>query len=1247
MHSRLSRLLSLAGAPLVLAVSAFSHAVVTYSGSEGVQAQVFSQCAGCHDSSLQSGGRRFDTYSFATQSLTAGDLAGAVTVTGYSDARANVRVAAGEMPSTGALSPALVSLLNSWAGQRSGGTPPPNTAAPQLTTTAATSVGRYSAQLNGTAIENGTNVSFSFRYDTNQTNVNNGNGTLVAVTTDNTTVSGGANVAYSVARTISNLQCGQRYYYRLHGGGAQGTMQFFDTATCPTINAITNKSTNEDTAVPSFSVSSANAAGLTSTTYALDATSVGRGMTLVGGTFNWSAANIPDTPTSDTTYTVTVTATYTESGVGSSQDTEQFDIVVTAVNDLPVITSIAPTTATEDTPYVYNVTTSDVEAGAVTVALVPGFFPAGMQFNGPALPNRLTWTPTEGVTTSGEVRVRATDAQGGQSTQSFTITVTATNDPPVITAKPSAAATEDVQYVFNVLASDPESGALTYSLSGAPAGAGGLPGNAMAINPSTGRITWTPGEGQTTSGTVTLTVSDGSLSDIETFSIAVNAVNDAPVVDPIAPQTASGSSFSLQADADDPDHLDSQINWSLTGAPPGMTISVGTRGLINWTDFGTAIPGTYPVTVTASDGALSGNTVMSFTIPDADADGVPSYRDNCTATSNATQANNDGDAQGDACDADDDNDGISDAVEAANGLDPMDAADAAQDKDGDGLSNATEAATCAGAGDALVCTAISVDSVAPVIVTGDAVVDIVATGYFTPRPAGITASATDGIDGVVAVSADRSGPFRSGEYVITWSATDSAGNTATATQTLRIRPLVSLGGTQVTGEGSSVAVTARLSGPAPAYPVRVRYTLGGTADSSDHSLSEGTLTFGAGATESVILFDILDDGLVEGDETLVLTLVEVDGAAAPGSTLSHTVLIAATPQMPDVSVSVSQDGVSRPVVYRDAGNALIRVAARDANGDTLSYRWSPGSLAGTLSGDQQAFSIPLASVAPGRYPLSVTVSDGTHLVRRDISVIVEESTPSLLAIDSDGDGVNDGVEGVADNDGDGLLDYRDAVNMAEGMLLRAGSGEALLRTIETEPGLRLVAGSYAVAAQNGGMQVYAAQIVDASDRILIDSTHMPIGAIYDFEIHGLTVLDRTARVVLPLPVTLPRNAVWRKLGGNERWHDFVTNGRDAIHSATRVNGQCPSLADAAWQPGVLAGRDCVRLTLTDGGPNDADGVVNGVIRDPGTPAVPYGEAPSGKPEGSQTGGGSADAGMMIMMMTWLAVLLRRRRKELV
>lgn len=1245
MQSRFFRSLSMAGVLLVFTLPEMAHAVVTYAGSEGVQAQVFSQCAGCHDASAQNGGRRFDTYAYAVQHLSAGDLSGAVTATGYSDARANTRVNDGTMPSTGALSSTLKGLLSAWASQRSGGTAPPNSAAPQLTTSPASAVGRYSAVLNGAAIENGTNVAFAFRYSTSQATVNGNGGTEVAVTTDNTTTSGGANVSYTVARTITGLTCGTWYYYRLHGGGSNGSTQSFQTDVCPSIGTISDRATNEDTAVTPFAVSSLNAAGLSSVTYSLDATSLGRGMSLNSGTFNWPAASIPDDPVGNTTYTVTVTATYTEAGKGSSQDTDSFDIVVSAVNDLPTFTSVAPTTATEDVQYVYNVTTSDIEGGAVSVALVPGYFPSGMQFNGPGFPNRLTWTPAEGVTSSGEVRVRATDSQGGQSIQSFVIAVTATNDAPVITSWPTAAATEDEPYVFAVGASDPENGALTYSLSNAPAGAGGLPGNAMKINASTGQITWTPGEGQISSGVVTITVSDGSLQDTQGFSIGVTAVNDAPVVDVIAAQSVSGNSFSLQADADDPDNTDAQMSWSLVNAPAGMSISnlSGTRGQITWSDGGSAVPGTYLVTVTARDPALlAGSKVMSFTIPDIDADTVPNYRDNCPAVANSNQSNHDGDSQGDACDADDDNDSISDAAELHNQLDPLSAADAGEDKDGDGLSNASEFATCAKAGDTTQCDAISVDSVAPELTTGDKLVQIVATGYFTPMPPGITASATDAVQGAVATFTDVSGPFRSGEHVITWSASDSAGNTATATQTLRILPLVTLGGTQVSAEGQSVTVTARLSGPAPASPVRVHYSLSGTADSGDHDLANGWMLFGSGATQSTLVVNLLADALPEDDETLILTLDAVDGAAVMGADLAHEIVIAAGSRMPQASVQIRQAGENRPVVYQTEGAVTVRVNAFDPDGDGLDVSWSTGSLAGSIGGDGQSFTFAPADFMPGRYPLSVAVSDGTNRVVRDIVVILQGNKPVLLATDSDGDGLSDASEGVQDADGDGLQDYLDIVHAPEVMLLRATSGSQLLRTLVTEPGLQLVAGPFAAAAQTGGAQVYATQVVDASNAVIPDTAYVAIGALYDFEIRGLTEAGRSARIVLPLPVTLPPHASWRKLGADGLWGDFSISGTDAIHTAASVNGQCPALSDATWQAGLLAGMDCVRLTLSDGGPNDADGAADGVIRDPGGPAIPRTVVTTDRPEGSQTGG-SVDAAWWLL--AGLLGLARMRRKE--
>ncbi len=69
--------------------------------------------------------------------------------------------------------------------------------------------------------------------------------------------------------------------------------------------------------------------------------------------------------------------------------------------------------------------------------------------------------------------------------------------------------------------------------------------------------------------------------------------------------------------------------------------------------------------------------------PDADGDGIPNTQDNCPTTPNPDQANNDGDAQGDACDPDDDNDGQTDADEIACGSNPLSAASRAPDNDND------------------------------------------------------------------------------------------------------------------------------------------------------------------------------------------------------------------------------------------------------------------------------------------------------------------------------------------------------------------------------------------------------------------------------------------------------------------------------------------------------------------------------------------------------------------------------------
>jgi hypothetical protein len=69
--------------------------------------------------------------------------------------------------------------------------------------------------------------------------------------------------------------------------------------------------------------------------------------------------------------------------------------------------------------------------------------------------------------------------------------------------------------------------------------------------------------------------------------------------------------------------------------------------------------------------------------PDQDDDGIPDATDNCVLTANPDQANNDGDAFGDACDADDDNDGVLDGADNC----PFTANTDQANNDGDGLGD--------------------------------------------------------------------------------------------------------------------------------------------------------------------------------------------------------------------------------------------------------------------------------------------------------------------------------------------------------------------------------------------------------------------------------------------------------------------------------------------------------------------------------------------------------------------------------
>jgi hypothetical protein len=175
-------------------------------------------------------------------------------------------------------------------------------------------------------------------------------------------------------------------------------------------------------------------------------------------------------------------------------------------------------TATAGQSFSLLVDASDAEGDALTFSLSAA--PAGMTINSSS--GLITWTPTTEQVGTHSVTAEATDGQDSDAV-TFTVSVGGaggggTNTAPTITAIADQTVTAGQSFSLQVQANDAEGDALTFSLSGAPAG--------MAINSSSGQIAWTPTIDQVGSHSVTVQVTDGQLSTAESFNVTVAPVQE-------------------------------------------------------------------------------------------------------------------------------------------------------------------------------------------------------------------------------------------------------------------------------------------------------------------------------------------------------------------------------------------------------------------------------------------------------------------------------------------------------------------------------------------------------------------------------------------------------------------------------------------------------------------------------------------------------------------------------------------------
>ena len=625
----------------------------------------------------------------------------------------------------------------------------------------------------------------------------------------------------------------------------------------------------------------------------------------------------------------------------------------------------------------------------------------------------------------------------------------------------------------------------------------------------------------------------------------------------------------------------------------------------NVLDVANDAPDTFPI----------GETLVTFTAVDSD---DRQGQNSSTVTVVMASAENDTD-----------NDGIDDLFEVENGLDPN-ADDAEADADGDGRSNLDEY---------LEGKDPNVDDVKPVV-TAPADVASGATGALTKVDLG-EATASDALDGDLTPVADNPGPYAPGSYTVTWSATDAAGNIGMAMQSVVISPQVSMAPKGRVAEGSDFIVKVILNGPAPAYPVEIPITLGGTAElDSDYTVSASSIMIESGRMGMMTIM-VLSDEVEEGTESIEVTLGAPAANAVLGSASMSMISIIETQEPPALKLSVSQGDQNGRKVAAEGGPVMVMLSIKDPNGThTVDWSASDNNLIATSEDGAMVFEFDPAALAEGGYEVAAIVTDsGIADETFNIGVLIRVSAEAV----------------EADSDGDGVPDSKDTSQETNVIAVDADAGTA---TVTADAGVKLIIGDAAQASGTSGIAISEETIAasgadggEAPSNGDDEDFNYPAG-VYDFQVQDLPVPGQSVRLVIPVASGIPANAVFRKYTESGGWFDFVIDEGNGVASAPGEEGACPSVGSELFVAGLAEGDTCLQITVQDGGPNDADGSINGEYDDPSGIAeaapvkvVIVPDTSNRKKVGggcSVSEGGPGDFGLVILALFGALGLFRKR-----
>ena len=277
------------------------------------------------------------------------------------------------------------------------------------------------------------------------------------------------------------------------------------------------------------------------------------------------------------------------------------NVSITAVNDVPAVTTLVNISTNKNTPVNGAIVATDVDGDPLsyTTTTLPAHGTVVVNPDG-----TYTYTPANNYNGTDSFVITVSDGNGGTVAVRINVTVNPTNVSPVVVTTPAVTINEDTPVNGKITATDADGDPLTYATTTPPAH------GTVVVNPD-GTYTYTPAKDYNGPDSFVITVSDGNGGNIPvTINVTITAVNDAPVAISPGVTTAEDTPVNGKITATDADG--DPLTYATTTPPAHGTVVVNPDGTYTFTpakDYNG--PDSFVITVSDGNG---GNTPITINV---------------------------------------------------------------------------------------------------------------------------------------------------------------------------------------------------------------------------------------------------------------------------------------------------------------------------------------------------------------------------------------------------------------------------------------------------------------------------------------------------------------------------------------------------------------------------------------------------------------------------------------------------------